>query len=345
MANYKAEDLRKTGVYAITNSVNGKRYIGSAALSFSSRWAKHRHRLRKGTHENKYLQAAWNKYGEDSFLFEVLVRCDPVECISKEQEQIESYDTLNEASGYNLAPAAGSMLGYKFDPAVVERMAAKKRGRPLTTEALAAVRAAAKLRVGYKHSGESRAKMSASAKAAYTPERGALQSAINKARSPELLAEIRRRSKTPEARARHVAALKKVVLSPEMRQKITEARWAGDARERMSAAHKGKKLSPEHIAKMVTAKTGHKFTEEQRRRLSEAHKGYFPDMVHRMNMSLAMRGRKHSEEAKAKMRLAARTPEKREYQKNISRRRWALAGWIKNHLGMSPKDIDWVVAA
>ena len=58
-------------IYQITNMANGKYYIGSAE-SFARREWQHKYELKKGTHKNPRLQAAWNKYGPDAFVFEVL---------------------------------------------------------------------------------------------------------------------------------------------------------------------------------------------------------------------------------------------------------------------------------
>lgn len=58
-------------IYRITNMENGKYYIGSAE-SFERRKWQHKNDLKKGQHSNPRLQAAWNKYGADAFVFEVL---------------------------------------------------------------------------------------------------------------------------------------------------------------------------------------------------------------------------------------------------------------------------------
>lgn len=58
-------------IYRITNMENGHYYIGSAE-SFARREWQHRYELRKGTHKNPRLRAAWNKYGENMFVFEVI---------------------------------------------------------------------------------------------------------------------------------------------------------------------------------------------------------------------------------------------------------------------------------
>jgi group I intron endonuclease len=58
-------------IYRITNMVNNKYYIGSAE-SFARREWQHKYNLKRGDHKNPHLQAAWNKYGGDAFVFEIL---------------------------------------------------------------------------------------------------------------------------------------------------------------------------------------------------------------------------------------------------------------------------------
>lgn len=60
------------GIYLITNNANGKAYVGQAR-KISIRWSIHRHHLRHGTHNNHYLQRAWDKLGEASFVFSIEV--------------------------------------------------------------------------------------------------------------------------------------------------------------------------------------------------------------------------------------------------------------------------------
>jgi hypothetical protein len=60
------------GIYLITNSANGKVYVGQAR-KISTRWSIHKHHLRCGTHNNRYLQRAWDKLGESAFVFSVAV--------------------------------------------------------------------------------------------------------------------------------------------------------------------------------------------------------------------------------------------------------------------------------
>jgi group I intron endonuclease len=59
------------GIYKIINVVNNKFYVGSA-VDLKRRKARHFSELRNGRHNNRHLQAAWVKYGEQSFVFVVV---------------------------------------------------------------------------------------------------------------------------------------------------------------------------------------------------------------------------------------------------------------------------------
>ena len=97
----------KNGVYQIRNRANGKRYIGSAAeyRGMPQRWSVHRSALNSNRHYARHLQHAWNKYGEGSFVFEVLLYCDPGDCLTYEQIALDHYQPE-----YNTLKVAGSRL-------------------------------------------------------------------------------------------------------------------------------------------------------------------------------------------------------------------------------------------
>ena len=61
----------KGGVYVISNTLTGDCYIGSS-VDISKRWQQHRALLRIGAHHSARFQQAWDRYGEDVFLFAVL---------------------------------------------------------------------------------------------------------------------------------------------------------------------------------------------------------------------------------------------------------------------------------
>jgi len=181
----------KSGVYVIEHIASGKKYVGSAAKSFSRRWDGHRSHLRKGTHHSKHLQAAWEKYGESEFIFRIVKRTTPEEAIEIEQAFIDLYKSADRKFGYNIAPIAGSSLGVKHSDAARANMSAAKKGHKYSlgvkhTDAAKANMSSAQK--GRKHTAATRAKTSASMKGRrtglgrkYTPEQNAARSVFMKA--------------------------------------------------------------------------------------------------------------------------------------------------------------------
>ena len=95
------DNTGKAVIYKIINIQNAKFYIGSSIV-VNSRWRKHIRDLRAGKHHCPHLQAAWNKYGEDSFVFRI------VEVVATAKElQATEQRWLNEHHGqkycYNFA--------------------------------------------------------------------------------------------------------------------------------------------------------------------------------------------------------------------------------------------------
>ena len=102
----KNENIKKCGVYEIRNIINGKLYIGSTTDSFQNRWQCHKKRLRAGKHHSLHLQSAWNKYGENNFVFEIIEVTSPDEALSREGYYIHLYKTLDPKFGYNIQVVA-----------------------------------------------------------------------------------------------------------------------------------------------------------------------------------------------------------------------------------------------
>lgn len=84
------------GIYRIQNKQDGKCYYGSSA-NIEKRLTQHLKTLRNSTHHNAHLQRAWNKYGEDVFVFEIVEECEPDQMLIREQYYLD----IN-VDGYNI---------------------------------------------------------------------------------------------------------------------------------------------------------------------------------------------------------------------------------------------------
>ena len=99
-------------IYKITNLINDNCYIGST-VRFNKRKQKHFRLLNENKHANKHLQNAFNLYGGDNFIFDIIEYCDKSGLISREQFWIDAYRSSG-ASLYNLRLIAQSNYGMKF---------------------------------------------------------------------------------------------------------------------------------------------------------------------------------------------------------------------------------------
>jgi len=157
-------------VYAIVNTVNGSKYIGST-LSPKSRWGTHKRLLRKGKHHSFILQKAWHKYGEAAFRFDILLIC-------AKNMRVFYESALIKLSRYNV------MKTGVFKAVCGKKISLALRGKPKTAAHKSAIstgktgtvmdesfRNKAKLRqLGVSPSAETRARLSESLKRARRAE-------------------------------------------------------------------------------------------------------------------------------------------------------------------------------
>ena len=96
----------KSGVYKITNLVNGKFYIGSSK-DIDWRWYCHKHYLKSGKHDNPKLQHSWNKHGENTFIFDIIEEVnDEKLLLEREQYYLDLLKPYERKIGYNICPKA-----------------------------------------------------------------------------------------------------------------------------------------------------------------------------------------------------------------------------------------------
>ena len=241
-------DQANSGIYEIVNLVNGKRYIGSS-VDLRRRENQHFANLERGTHHNKILQAAWRKYGSESFRFSVIEYCCPDLLIDAEQSALDRFKPE-----YNLAPNAGNLLGFKFP----EDALLKIRGRKRSPESIAKGASAHR---GMKRAPAARENMARAARGRKRRERSQdhrenLSKALKgKSKSPEHMARFqegrRRQVFTSERRAAVSISLKLAYkLGLRSRERPPEYR------EKIAASLKGVKHSAERRAKQAAAQVG-----------------------------------------------------------------------------------------
>lgn len=223
--------MATSGVYQIENQVNGKRYIGSSA-NIQCRRRQHLSRLRRALHSNPHLQRAFDKYGEDAFIFELLAQVAPVNLIEEEQHFL---DTMQPE--YNMMPVAGTRLGCHLSLETRRKMSEARKGERNPN-------------YGKPLSEATRRKLSEALSGERSPNYGKHHSAewrrkIGEAQRGRIFSEEHRRKLAEAARGRH--------LSLETRSKLSEAgkrrRHSTETRKKMSEARKAywRRIHSEHL--------------------------------------------------------------------------------------------------
>lgn len=105
------------GIYKITNTINGKCYIGKS-LNIEHRLREHK----RNSHSNEHLQNAMKKYGIDNFTFEVLEECTKEEYDERERYWISYYKSRNKEYGYNIMPGGESNPGWNHTKETRQKM-------------------------------------------------------------------------------------------------------------------------------------------------------------------------------------------------------------------------------
>ena len=246
---------RISGIYKITNIKNNKVYIGSS-INMHERKLDHLSALKRGTHGNICLQRAYNKYGIDSFCFEVIeiihVEKSNSELLSREQFWLDTYMAYDDKYGYNILKIVEKppMFGRKHTEQTKEiirkhranqtiimteetkkKIADSNRGRKMSNEFKQKCR---ENNIGKKHSDETKKKISLSN--------------TGKKMSPESIEKLRL------SNIGRPSKLKGTNISEETKAKISKANKghivSEETRKKLSISHKGKKLSEEHVAKI-----------------------------------------------------------------------------------------------
>ena len=253
-------------IYKITNTANGKSYIGQTIRDAE----KTRIRYHFAGRGNQLVKRAIEKYGQDAFTYEILYDGILPEFLDMlEIEAIAKFNTLSP-HGYNLTTGGGG--GFPSDETRQKHLEAIRHPetRQKHLEAMRHPETRQKLSkasTGKKLTPETRRKMSESREGAKNPMYGKPRSDdtkrkisganTGKKRSDEV------KQKLSEARKGEKHPFYGKSLSEEHRRKLSEAHKRPEVRAKHSESMKGEN-SPMY---------GKSHSEETRRKMSESHRG------------------------------------------------------------------------
>lgn len=124
---YQIRGVYVTGIYKITNTVNGKCYIGQST-NLGKRIKKHIDTLLNGSNRNEHLQNAYNKYGAGCFTIEIIEECDENSLDEREIFWIDFYKSYDKDNGYNKTKGGTGGNGYLelYDEKELDAVSKKK---------------------------------------------------------------------------------------------------------------------------------------------------------------------------------------------------------------------------
>lgn len=287
---------KEVGIYKIECLANGKTYIGSSIM-LTHRLKNHVYMLNKQKHRNGRLQNAWNKYGAEAFVFEVVFNCAKDQMREIEAEFMERFDAAN--LGFNISTdTAAPMQGMKHSEAALKKMRAA--------------------RVGFTYSDEAKAKMSAALK-------GRTLGAEHREKISSGGKGISKSEETKQ-RMRESAALRPQSRHDKVGKALAGKPKSEDHKKRLSEVAKIRCSDPEYIKKLSAAQLAI-VTDERRSRISANNVARMKDPAERAKISKALTGRKASEETKAKLSAVHKGKKLSEEQKRLlsqlATARWA----------------------
>jgi len=233
------------GIYKITCEANKKSYIGSTKNAFEARKNNHWADLRRGAHRNPSMQAAWNKYGEEAFSWEILLHCEE-ECLLKEEDRLmQEYDTMSP-KGFNLKTAERPVVTDETRERMSQSKMGEKNsfyGRTHSPETIEILRE----KCGYEIPEEQRKKISDALKKRWAdPESGWRSEHLSELRSKRLQDKdhpCHLAAQTPEAQAKRSAAMKKYWEGREISEETAE-------KQRNAAFERERSKTPEQRAEI-----------------------------------------------------------------------------------------------
>lgn len=117
-------------VYKITNSVNGKIYIGITTTAIGKRIACYKSSVKKDRPTSHRIVLAMKKHGFENFKFEIIFETENKQVLKeKEIEFISLYNSCDSKIGYNISPG-----GFLPSEENIKKLSKMNRGKKLTKE-------------------------------------------------------------------------------------------------------------------------------------------------------------------------------------------------------------------
>lgn len=123
--------LTTSGIYCITCTPTGDRYIGKAT-NIRNRWYSHKRQFKKGFHDNPVLFALVKSYGAQAFSFSVLEECSVSEL---ERQEMAWCDTLRPSLNRKVV-ASGKWVCPGTPKAQLARLCSQWSGKTVTSNDL-----------------------------------------------------------------------------------------------------------------------------------------------------------------------------------------------------------------
>lgn len=216
-------------IYLISNTVNGKTYVGQTVKRLKKRWIEHLCAARTGS--KLPLHCAIRKYGDQAFEVKELARATSFEELSAlEQEWIARTDSFKR--GYNCTVGGEGSHGFKHSPEALAKM---------------------KARVGWKHTPEARARISEAGRGRKMTEHN--RERLRAAHTGRKMTE----NEKAALRASHLGQKMPESTRNKIRQAILGIKRRPESIEKTRRANIGKIVSPETRAKIGNANRGRRW--------------------------------------------------------------------------------------
>lgn len=121
------------GIYKISNTINGKIYIGQS-VNIEHRIRAHKYSTTRDDKNHPILYKAFNKYGLDNFTFDTIIICEESLLDFFEIKTIELYQSFGKL-GYNMTKGGSAgCTGYKHTEESKQKIIESNKNRIITSE-------------------------------------------------------------------------------------------------------------------------------------------------------------------------------------------------------------------